>query len=36
MSIEDINDNPNRIKMWLDNEKTAEETKGRKCDSNID
>lgn len=25
MSIEDINNNPNRIRMWLDNEKTAEE-----------
>ena len=25
MSIEDINNNPNMIKMWLDNEKAAEE-----------
>ena len=24
MGIEDINNNPNMIKMWLDNEKTAE------------
>ena len=25
MGIEDINNNPNMIKMWLDNEKIAEE-----------